>query len=80
MPIETRHNCPRAGCPTPVRQTRFACNAHWRKIPKPLQDAIYEGVAAGPLSPAHAAAMLDAMEWLNDPGNDDIVDPVRLPR
>lgn len=41
MSLPTRR-CPFHGCTKAIPPEFFACSRHWKQIPKPDQDAIYE--------------------------------------
>lgn len=60
------HKCPAPTCSQRVAVDRFACRGHWYALPKPMRDAIWAGYRSGPLSPAHSAAMADAIAYLRE--------------
>lgn len=67
MPASTAHDCPATGCTRRVARHQLMCRPHWYMVPKPLRDAVYDaygnGLRAG--SPAHRAAVLDAIGAVN---------------
>lgn len=36
------HACPINGCTNPAKQGQLMCLAHWRRVPKALNKAIFE--------------------------------------
>lgn len=35
------HKCPRRGCTRRVSDQYLMCGPHWRRVPEPLQEAVY---------------------------------------
>lgn len=62
------HECPANGCDRTVGDSVLMCPGDWRRVPKPIQNAVYrawkDGRGAG--SPAHRAAMAAAIRAVND--------------
>lgn len=59
------HKCPIKGCPAQVPHHQLMCPAHWREVPKKLQQEVYRAYRASPLSAAHQAAMNAAIAAVN---------------
>jgi len=57
-PDDDTHQCPARGCARPVPPGMLMCPADWRRVPKPLQRAVWaawdDGRGQG--TPAHRAA------------------------
>lgn len=65
------HECPANGCDRTVDAGKLMCAEDWRRVPKPLQKAVYSAwdKGRGALSPAHRAAMKAAIRAVNgEPG------------
>lgn len=41
------HTCHAAACEAPVPPAMFMCRRHWRSLPKPLRDAIWQHYRPG---------------------------------
>ena len=56
------HTCHARGCRTPVKPELLMCLAHWRRVPRPLQQAVWRHYRVGqcndmnPSPEWHAAA------------------------
>lgn len=42
------HPCPVKGCERPAKDQQLMCWPHWRRVPRPLNKAIFETFANGP--------------------------------
>lgn len=42
-----KHTCHAYGCQTPCPPSKLMCLAHWRQVPKALQDAVYAAYQPG---------------------------------
>jgi hypothetical protein len=63
VPRTSPARCGNPLCDRPRPAGKLACLTDWRRLPKDIQTAVWAGYRQGPLSPAHAAAILDAREW-----------------
>ena len=41
------HTCHARGCTTTVPPRLLMCRRHWRMVPRPLQDAVWDAYAPG---------------------------------
>lgn len=46
-PRERPHTCHARGCRTPVKPELLMCLAHWRKVPRPIQRAVWVAYRVG---------------------------------
>lgn len=47
------HRCAAPGCDKQVPMNMLMCLAHWRRLPKPIRDAIWETYRAGTSAGTH---------------------------
>jgi len=46
-PKTIEHTCHARGCNVPVPPERLMCLAHWRRVPKPIQQAVWRSYRVG---------------------------------
>ena len=54
--------CPVAGCERKIRRDQVLCLKHWRKVPRPLQEAVWRGYRDDPGGAYHLRAVREAVE------------------
>lgn len=46
-PAERPHTCHARGCGVPVKPELLMCGPHWRRVPRPIQRAVWAGYRPG---------------------------------
>ena len=58
---DTAHQCPGPGCQVRIDRDRLACRDHWYQVSKPVRDEVWRLWREAPRSPAHLAALHQAL-------------------
>lgn len=69
--MDNTHECPRDGCTRRVPKRMLMCREDWFRVPAALRDAVlaeWDG-GRGDGSPAHRAAIADAIQAVNGDGH-----------